>query len=117
MFDKRLEINSALNVHWHAGTLVGTIVPHELLGQGGYVIQVNGYQAHVEQTVALHRKKRESPHLDSDVWIQSDTVVAPGHGLGSLDFWKYPQGGDPERSAHVGGINGYFTSMVVSPAE
>ena len=113
----RLPGNSALNVHWHAGMLVGTIAPRELLGQDGYVIQVNGYQAHVEQTFALYRKKRESPHNDSDVWIQGDTVVAPGHGLGSLDFWKYPLGGDPERSVHVGGVNGYFTSVVVSPAQ
>ncbi len=42
-------------------------------------------------------------------------LVAPAHSVGSLSFWEYPQGGEPERIAQIKSADGYFTGIVVSP--
>jgi hypothetical protein len=105
------------HLQWSAGTLIVSVAPRAKVGQVGTVIQPSGTHGHVVQTFALYRPGKRHNFNNPDLWIQGSTAIAPGYGLGTLDFWKYPQGGQPERHARVPGANVHFTSVVVSPPQ
>lgn len=110
-------ITQLLKLQWNRGLLIGTTVAHGAppnYRQEVYLIKLEEqHQGRVVQSLALDRKSKERPYYNYAGWIQGNTLIAPDHGLGTLDFWKYPQGGDPERSVHVT-ADGYFTGMVIS---
>jgi hypothetical protein len=111
-------IRQSVGIQWRSGSVVATALtvdwPQDY-HQEVYLIKPEAsYKTHMRSFAIDRGKSREEPNKTTAFWVQGDTLVAPDHDLGALDFWKYPQGGDPQRSARLKSADGYFIGIVMS---
>jgi hypothetical protein len=111
-------IRQSVRIQWHSGSVVATTLaegwPQDYHQEVYSIKPEASYKTHMRSFAIDRRKSREEPNRTTAFWVQGDTLVAPDHDLGALDFWKYPQGGDPQRSARLKSADGYFIGIVVS---
>lgn len=112
-------VTNGIRLQWYRGRLIATTLATSWprnYHQYVYAIKLEASHQTKMQIVTLRRKEIEKPNKSTVSWVQDGTLIAPDHSVGSLDFWTYPQGGEPERSAQLKSADGYFTGIVVSPA-
>lgn len=104
----------ARDIQWHNGVLVVTAQAHGTKQQVYWVTLDTTTSGHVAPAFILERKHKPEPHYGVPDMIVGKTIIAPGHSHGQLDFWKYPKGGEPDRSV-TEPVHTYFTGLAISP--
>lgn len=104
----------ARDIQWKNGVLVVTAQAHETKQQVFWVTLSSSTNGHVAPAFILERKRKAEPHYGVPDLIVGKTIMAPGHSHGQLDVWKYPEGGEPDRSV-TKPVHTYFTGLAISP--
>jgi hypothetical protein len=103
----------ARDIQWQNGVLVATAGAKKTKQQVYWVTLNSSTNGHVEEAFILERKRKAIPRFGVPDLIVGKTIMAPGHSRGQLDFWKYPKGGEPDRSV-TEPVRTYFTGLAIS---
>jgi hypothetical protein len=98
--DRRLDF--AAQVQWNDGALVYTTRARGRRQSVYWITFSSPTVGHVEPAFTLDRKGKALPRFGVPDLVVENTVVGVGQRSGQLDFWKYPEGGDPKRSVSEG---------------
>ncbi|HEX3671282.1 MAG TPA: hypothetical protein VHT92_06205 [Candidatus Cybelea sp.] len=90
--DRQNRIPFARDIQWQNGELVVTAGAKNTKQQVYWVTLNSSTNGHVSPAFILERKRKPMPHYGVPDLIVRKTIMAPGHGHGQLDFWKYPIG-------------------------
>lgn len=106
-------IPGAADLQWDNGVLVYIMKAHGRQQSVYWVTFSSPTEGHVEPAFTLDRKRKALPRLGVSDVVFGNTIVGLGSHRGQLDFWKYPQGGDPKRSVSEG-TGSYFLGLAIS---
>ena len=75
-----------------------------------YRVVVSGNEAKVIGTTLL--TNRQETRVNTQFWIEKNTIIQASNHFYNLSFWHYPKGGNPTKSIkHIGYMQGVAVSL------
>ena len=106
-------LRGATGLQWHNGVFIIAAQAHGKL-QTVYTVKLtSATTGRLVSKITLDRKMNEDPRYGLPALLVGNDLMAPSNRKGSLNFWLYPKGGGPVRSAILK-VDGFIAGLALS---